>query len=477
MKKHRFTVNSYSHRREFLTNLALGGGTGMLLGARLSAEAQPKLLSSPKAPGGRVVPEIKDIRWRMGPPLPWPCKGQAQSVIAESLIGTGGAQLMQKLPPEFNHRRHPELTNQHVFEGTYMPWGRGAWRLDTRTLKYEILPPAPVGFHWPLGVAVGRDFYVLTGYIRPADERDREKLRQRVKPGASVWNISSHLDEDYTSRRIFRLSRRSGEWRWEEMPPLRIGRFIPGVVAVGTKIVVVGGQSSFGAAPFGFDYWGVDINAVEAFDTAAPEAGWTDLPPIPWMGRESMATVAVGNEIYVFGGTYGNYSHVARGQELNTGAAVYPLRRFCGDAYVLNLESKRWRKLPDLPFPIQGWEAVVFKNRYIILVGGIKDRPVDHPYAYQDKISDPSPNFQVVIFDRFDETYRTLPTPIPPYRIHPAQIEARGPEITMYDHSKGGYRHNSKLGLVGNKLYLCGGEVISPHNVMDEVVMGTILEG
>ena len=183
MKKHRFTVNSYSHRREFLTNLALGGGTGMLLGARLSAEAQPKLLSSPKAPGGRVVPEIKDIRWRMGPPLPWPCKGQAQSVIAESLIGTGGAQLMQKLPPEFNHRRHPELTNQHVFEGTYMPWGRGAWRLDTRTLKYEILPPAPVGFHWPLGVAVGRDFYVLTGYIRPADERDREKLRQRVKPG------------------------------------------------------------------------------------------------------------------------------------------------------------------------------------------------------------------------------------------------------------------------------------------------------
>ena len=473
-------VNGSNNRREFLTNLALGGGTGMLLGSRVSAEAQPKLPSSPKAPGRRVDPEIKDIGWQMGPPMPYACKGQAQAVIGESLIGTGGAQLMQKLPPEFNHRLQPLLTNQHVFEGLYMPWGRAAWRLDTRTLKYEILPPAPVGFHWPMGVAVGRDFYVFTGYIRPADERDRQELKGRVgsSQGKSVWQIGFHLDVDGTSNRIFRLSKRSGRWQWQEMPSLRIGRFLPGAAVAGTTIVVVGGAASFGAAPFAFDYWGGNINAVEAFDTAAPEKGWTELPPIPWMGRESMAPAGIGNNIYVFGGTYGNYSHVGKDEVLATGAAIYPLRRVCGDAYLLNLASRRWRKLPDLPFPIQGWEAVVYKSRYIILVGGIKNNPVDHPYQYRDKIPDiSSPNFEVVVFDAVEETYRILPTPIPPYRIHPAKIKARGAEVTLHDVSKGGYRLASKLSLVGDKLYLCGGEVISPHNVTDEVVVGTILEG
>lgn len=62
-------VNGSNNRREFLTNLALGGGTGMLLRSRLSAEAQPELPSSPKAPGRRVDPEIKDIGWQMGPPM------------------------------------------------------------------------------------------------------------------------------------------------------------------------------------------------------------------------------------------------------------------------------------------------------------------------------------------------------------------------------------------------------------------------
>ena len=59
----------------------------------------------------------------MGPALPWPSKGQAQAVIGENILGAGGAQLLEKLPPEFNHRRHADVARQHIFNGVYMPWG------------------------------------------------------------------------------------------------------------------------------------------------------------------------------------------------------------------------------------------------------------------------------------------------------------------------------------------------------------------
>ena len=457
---------------------AAGTGASLLLGSAhmepLQARSQTK-----RSPGSRK-PEIVDIEWEMGPPLPFPSKGQAQAVVGESIIGAGGAQLMQRLPPDLVTKgSSTPLAKQHIFEGIYMPWGKAAWRLDTHNLKYEILPEAPVGFSWPMGVAVGQDFYVLTGYLRPADDRDRAKLKRLSGPdGREFWRPPTHAGGDHTSKRVFRLSRHSGEWRWEEVSSLRIGRFLPGVATAGTKIVVLGGQASFGAAPFSADFWGGEINAVEVFDTAAPQAGWTDLPPIPWIGRESMGTAAIGENVYIFGGVYTNLSHAAKNQPFRGFASVWPLRRHCGDAYVLNLESRRWRKLPDLPFPIAAWEAVAYKNRYIILVGGMKDLPVDHPYAYKDRIPEiSSPNFEVLVFDAVKETYKVLPTRIPPYQIHPAHIEAKGLESQLHDVTKGGYRVASKLSVVGSKVYLCAGEVISPHNVTDEVLVGTILEG
>ncbi|PYV07564.1 MAG: hypothetical protein DMG07_28280, partial [Acidobacteria bacterium] len=97
-----------------------------------------------------------------------------------------------------------------------------AFLLDTATMRYEMLPDAPVGVRWPQAAVVGEDFYLLTGWVSWPDKTP-----------------------DVTSNRMFRLSRRSGQWAWEPMPPLRIGRFIPGVTASGTTIVVIGGQASF----------------------------------------------------------------------------------------------------------------------------------------------------------------------------------------------------------------------------------------
>ena len=107
--------------RAFLSQLAAGTGTGIfprspftLAASRQQPCAQSFSLGSPT---------IEDIRWEMGPALPWPSKGQAQAVIGENILGAGGAQLLEKLPPEFNHRRHADVARQHIFNGVYMPWG------------------------------------------------------------------------------------------------------------------------------------------------------------------------------------------------------------------------------------------------------------------------------------------------------------------------------------------------------------------
>ena len=150
---------------------------------------------------------------------------------------------------------------------------------------------------------------------------------------------------------MFRLSRAGGDWRWDEMPSMRTGRFIPGVAASGALIVVIGGQASFDVPPIHPDQPGPYVNAVEAFDTADPDRGWYDLPPIPGPPRDGVAIATIDDRVYVFGGNYVKYEQM-------TGGNFHDERRGCGDAYVLDLTQVRWRKLPDVPHPTQGWKAV-----------------------------------------------------------------------------------------------------------------------
>ena len=372
---------------------------------------------------------IKDITWAPGTPLPWPTKGQAQAVLGDRIVAACAPGY-----PGWDPRKTRDRGKHN-----------SVWLFDTKSGSYEILPEAPLGLVWPQGVAVGPDFYLFTGGIR--------------------WPEAA---SGITSNRMFRLSFSSGKWRWDEMPSLTTGRFLPAAVASGTKIVVLGGQASFGADRFTGDHPGVDINSVETFDTDNPKQGWYELPPIPSYGRESMAAAAIGENVYVFGGFYVNYAEA--------GEDFHPHRRHGGDAYVLNLNTLRWKRLPDLPFPAGGWEAAVHRDRYIIIAGGMRDYPVDHTYLYTDRIpSTPSPNFKVLVFDSKNEEYSVMPTALPPFQ-PPPEKRLQALEAKWIDFSKGVYRLAAELSAVEGRLYLAGGEVISPANVTDEVLVGAIIE-
>ena len=316
------------------------------------------------------VPEILDITWEMGPSMPWPTKGQAQATIGDLILAAGAPGFPGWEP---SSQRSTGKGWQIRDRGRHV----SGWILDTRTQEYGLLPELPVGIKWPQGATVGEAFYVFTGWV--------------------IWPEEQN---DNTSNRMFRLA--GDRKQWEELPSLRVGRFLPGAAVSGTTIVVIGGQATFGAQPFMGDHPGAYVNSVEAFDTADPGAGWRDLPPLPGMGRESAATTAVGDDIYVFGGDYVNYAESRNGR-------FEGHLRHCADGYVLNLKTLRWRRLPDLPFPVHGMEAVAYRDRFIIMGGGIKDYPVDHPYRYKDRIPDVrSPNFDVLVFDTVE---KNLPDP------------------------------------------------------------------
>ncbi len=358
--------------------------------------------------------------------MPYPTKGQAQGAIGDSIIAAAGVGHVGR---DLSDRR-----------------GRcsGTRLLDTRTMKWESLPDTPVGLRWPEGVAVGEDFYMVTGWV-------------------------TSEPPDGSTNRMFRLSRRSGDWRWEEMTSMRTGRFIPGVAASGSLIVVVGGQASFGMDPIHPDQPGPYVNAVEGFDTDDPERSWFDLPPIPGPPRDAVAIATIDDRIYVFGGVYVKY-------ELMVGDDFRDHRRGCGDAFVLDMGEVRWRKLPDVPFPTQGWKAVPYGGRYIVITGGVRNYEVEHPYEHADEVPDYlQPNFDVLVFDTVEETYRILPTRIPPYVTQEPELQSRLTDSPGWDFSKGVYRLGSETDLIGDKIYMCAGEVVSNCNVTDEVVVGTIV--
>ena len=381
-----------AHRQSL--SIALAGLVLLACAFNLSSEQ-----SRGSKSGGEKV--IKDITWRIDSMLPGACKGQAQAVLGESIVGVGGAE--------------PGLRASDT-----------AWLLNTRTMQYTILPRAPVILSYPQGASVGEDFYLFTGSMRKSESGSVEK-----------W-----------SNRMFRLSQRTGSWEWTTLPALGLGRLFPGCAVSGSMIVVIGGETGPGSA---------ETATVEAFDTRAAKPGWSSLPDFPGRARESMAVAAIGEKVYVFGGMSWSAGEVLRFAE----------------AYALDLSRRTWTRLPNLPFPAFGWEGVVYRNRYIVMAGGIKGPS-----------SDSAPNFEVLVFDTRNSGYTILPTRIPPYQVRPERyIQWLRPallnqvRLSGMDPDQGVYRHGPELSLVGDKVYLCGGEVISPDlNITCEVLIGTILE-
>jgi N-acetylneuraminic acid mutarotase len=220
----------------------------------------------------------------------------------------------------------------------------------------------------------------------------------------------------------------------------------------------------------------VPLSSVHAFDTNRPANGWFELPPIPGMGRQSVAAAAIGPKLYVFGGAY--YKTWISGSHLV----------FNGDAYVLDLDTVQWKQLPDVPVPAWGMAAVPFGDRSILLFGGDTSGSVEQPYQYAEKWKGVArPNSEVFVFDTKLQTYRVLPTPLPliqmtdEYRreleLRRQKGEKNNLKVYNYDYSRGIRRNNTKVSVIGDRLYVLGGVTgvgERTAHAVGELLIGTI---
>ena len=250
---------------------------------------------------------IKNITWEKGSPMKYFLKFHVQGVLGDKLICAAGTQV-------------PGCGIDNSTDRV--------WLFDPKTGTYEDLPPVPETLGRPEGIVVGEDLYVLGGVLCP----------DKAPKGSGTYN-----------RRMWRLSRRSGSWKWDKMPTLPHFRLVPAITRVDKTIILAGGRGVFNPEEPALEiqknrHPSVELNSVIAFDTDKPEKGWYDLPPIPRMARVSPTIASIGRKVYVFGGSYWKtWQNQDRYPNLEMA--------FCADAYVLDLDKVVWRQIPDLPFP------------------------------------------------------------------------------------------------------------------------------
>lgn len=157
--------------------------------------------------------------------------------------------------------------------------------------------------------------------------------RQRGSAGVAVVGGDVYLVGGFRAGAVDDVDvYRGAEDRWERLADLPGARDHGGAVAVDGLIYAVGGRQG-GIGSVEADLW--------RFDPDAPELGWVALPPMP-TARGGFALGVVAGQIIVVGGE-GNASDPS---------GVFP------QAELYDPAAERWYRLPDMPAPRHGMQAV-----------------------------------------------------------------------------------------------------------------------
>lgn len=159
---------------------------------------------------------------------------------------------------------------------------------------------------------------------------------------------------------------------WSTGPKLPLPRLEPGVTALGTRVVVLGGFDTDQAA-------GLDVTKrVDVFDTFA--GTWSPLPDAP-VARHHVQLAAIGTTLYLLGGLDGTPNAMNQ----------YPAQ---GDCYALDTADPGavWRSIATMPATptdqARGSAAVVVSPPRIYLLGGASTTAALASNLYYDTIAD-----------------------------------------------------------------------------------------
>jgi N-acetylneuraminic acid mutarotase len=279
--------------------------------------------------------------------------------------------------------------------GMRYPWGEmdTMYVYDPRIEWWARGPSAPIGQCYVQGTVCGGAYY-------------------------SVGGRSGGVHE-----RCFRLQAQGGRYVWSEIATLNEARAWSACASVGTRIYVFGGAK---------DAHGPAVGGVEMLDTVAPQGAWERIADIPGASRGWLAAATVRGSILVVGG-----SHCAA-----VGARPAQQGGQLDELLVFDPETSGWQRKSPLPYRLSGMDCSVYKDRYLIVVGGASE-PADYTREMREQLSRvesheayycPFVLSYDVEMDRWTRLPGLLPMPT----------------------------NDIRVALIGQRLYAIGGENIEP---------------
>ena len=211
--------------------------------------------------------------------------------------------------------------------GMRQPWGEMAtmYVYDPAEDWWHRGPDAPVGQTYVQGTECGSAFYAIGG--RGALQRGK------------VHNA------------CYRLETKSGKYTWTRMPDLNEPRGWAPSAAVGSRLYVFGGAQG-GHGP--------TLSSVEMLDTSRPDAKWKKVGDIPGDSRGWLGAASVKGQIYVLGGSHFFTPKPEKGDD----------RKRLNEVWQFDPKAAGWQAKRPLPYRLAGFDCCVYRDRYIIVVGG-----------------------------------------------------------------------------------------------------------
>jgi len=317
-------------------------------------------LALPLLTGGAMAAELV-IEWQAGPPLRQPRGGHVAGWLDGKFVVVGGTYWTQ----EGASKKH---------------WLQSVEAYDPATRSWTKFPdlPAPVGY--AVGAVLQDRFYVIGG---SSDGESGSVENYCLVPQVSTLppqEEQAPAEGEETAATPPEVPVRYG---WQKITPLPAPRVYAAAATIQDSFYLIGGATS----PQGQDV----TNTLWRYQAGEARAGWQTLAPLPGPGRAGHAAAACAGMIFVFGG----YHFDAQGNLVTL-----------ADAYRYLPDRNHWDRLADPPSGVEGWTAVAYNERYVLLLGGYRKVAGTAEGAVEGFVSD------VVVYDTRTNQY-SFATPLP----------------------------------------------------------------
>jgi N-acetylneuraminic acid mutarotase len=316
--------------------------------------------------------------------------------------------------PEFRKGGSATVLDGKVISvfGMRQPWGEmpTMYVYDPRVNWWQRAPDAPLGQTYVQGAECQDAFYAIGG-------------RSRERGGVH--------------KQCYRLRSKDGKYAWDRIVDLNVKRAWAPSVSLGDKLFVFGGSQG-GHGP--------TLKSVEMLDTSKREPQWRKLSDIPGDSRGWSGAAAVGGGIFLIGGSHFFDPKPTDG----------PDRKRFNEVWRFDPDTSQWQARKPLPYRLAGFDCCVYKDRYIIVVGGAAETgdftPEMRKILEQDRFHKSYYCPFVLVYDTLADRWYRMPSVLP---------------VPTND---------IRVVIIGNMLYGLGGENVEPatSNTTPWLRIGTI---